>query len=509
MNMTVGGSQTFSSTVSGGTTPYSYQWYQNGTAVSGATSSNWNFTPTTAGTYNIYLNVTDHSNVTVKSNIANAKVETPMTVNVAPTQVKMDVGQNQTFSSSVSGGTLPYTYQWYLNNTAVSGATGSNLTFTPTLAGNYSVFLNVTDAFNFVVQSNIVTDITVYPQMTISISPVSLNMTVGVPQTFDSIVSGGSQTYSYQWYLNGSVVSRATSSSWVFTPATNGTYNIYLTVTDSNNAAADSNTATVNVYSQLSATINPTNVTLYFGQSITFTASVTGGKTPYTYQWYVNDTLVPGATNSNWTFLPRANSNYQIYVNVTDSLGNHAKSNIADINVCSVYLMLSTDQQTYSKGQQLTFIVTVLNQQNPQLVSTVALTITGPGGYSFYDFQPINVSANGVGEYSFNWVFPNVAGTYVVEVSLVPAQLTAYDAKWLEANELPTEFGYSSAHSLVVSKSLVNGVYALFVVVGGQALSGVYSVVLPKYKGKKLRTFSRRAPNVEDKYVVETGLAFS
>jgi hypothetical protein len=27
---------------------------------------------------------------------------------------------------------------------------------------------------------------------------------------------------------------------------------------------------------------------------------------------------------------------------------------------------------------------------------------------------------------------PDVAGTYVVEVGLVPAQLTAYDAAWLE-----------------------------------------------------------------------------
>jgi hypothetical protein len=421
----------------------------------------------------------------------------------------MTVGSTQQFTSSVAGGLVPYSYQWYLNDTAISGATASNWNFTPVTIGHFKVYLNVTDALSFTVQSNIVTDITVNAQATVTISPTDVNMTVGGSQIFSSIVSGGTIPYSYQWYLNGSAVSGATSSSWVFTPATNGTYNIYLTVTDSNNAAANSNTATVNVYSQLSATINPTNVTLYFGQSITFNASVTGGKTPYTYQWYVNDTLVPGATNSNWTFLPRANSNYQIYVNVTDSLGNHAKSNIADINVCSVYLMLSTDQQTYSKGQQLTFIVTVLNQQNPQLVSTVALTITGPGGYSFYDFQPINVSANGVGEYSFNWVFPNVAGTYVVETSLVPAQLTAYDAKWLEANELPTEFGYSSAHSLVVSKSLVNGVYALFVLVGSQALSRVYSVVLPKYKGKKLRTFSRRAPNVEDKYVVETGLAFS
>jgi hypothetical protein len=99
----------------------------------------------------------------------------------------------------------------------------------------------------------------------------------------------------------------------------------------------------------------------------------------------------------------------------------------------SVYILLNTDpQSTPLKRQQVTFKVTVLNQQNPQLQTTLTLTITGPNGYSFYDFQPINVTANDVFEYSFNWVVPNVAGTYVVSTGLAPATLTAYDAKWLE-----------------------------------------------------------------------------
>ena len=255
-----------------------------------------------------------------------------------------------------------------------------------------------------------------------------------------------------------------------------------------------SNTATINVYSQPTATISPTHVTLYFGQSQTFSASVTGGSAPYTYQWFINGTAVPGATNANWTFTPRANGNYQIHANVTDSQGNQAKSNVAsDINVYSVYLLLNiVPQTTYAKGQQVTFTVCVLNQQNPKLETTLTLTITGPTGYSFYDFQVINVTANGINEYSFNWVVPNVAGTYMVETSLVPAQLTAYDAKLLQTVELPTKFADSNAHTLVVTKGAVNEVYALFVLFGSQALMGF--PVLPKFKGKKLRTFLRERP---------------
>jgi hypothetical protein len=62
------------------------------------------------------------------------------------------------------------------------------------------------------------------------------------------------------------------------------------------------------------------------------------------------------------------------------------------------------------------------------------LTVTGPSNYGYFDVQPINVAAGAVGEYSFVWVVPNVAGRYVVEVGLVPAQLTAYDAAWLKVN---------------------------------------------------------------------------
>jgi len=66
----VGQSVTFTSTVSGGYTPYSYQWYLNGNPVSGATSNTWAFTPTTGGIYYVYLKVTDAKNNTTQSQTA-------------------------------------------------------------------------------------------------------------------------------------------------------------------------------------------------------------------------------------------------------------------------------------------------------------------------------------------------------------------------------------------------------------------------------------------------------
>ncbi|NHJ31528.1 MAG: S8 family serine peptidase [Asgard group archaeon] len=99
-----------------------------------------------------------------------------------------------------------------------------------------------------------------------------------------------------------------------------------------------------------------------------------------------------------------------------------------------VHLLLTVDpiQGTYSLGQELSLFVNVFNQQNPAFNSTLSLTVTGPDDYYLFDFQNIVVAGDVVREFSFDWIVPDVAGTYVVEVSLIPPTLTAYDAVWLE-----------------------------------------------------------------------------
>ena len=436
VRMYLGQSQTFSSSVSGGTPPYTYQWYRNGTAVSGATSPTWTFTPTQTGHYNIYLRVTDSLNNIAQSNtVSDILVYIQLSVSISPTSANITLGGSQTFTSTVTGGVPPNSYQWVLNGTAVSGATNPTWTFTPTQTGHYNIYVNVTDSLNNKAKSNTVTNILVYNQLSVSINPTSANITLGGSQTFNSTITGGIPPYTYQWYSNNTAVPGATSPTWTFTPNSTGTYKIYLNVTDSYVNVAQSNNATANVNSQLAVTVSPSHVKLYYGESQTFSSSVSGGTPPYSYQWVLNGTAVQGATNPTWTFTPTQTGHYNIYLNVTDSQNNKAQSNtITDINVYSVNLLLTPgpNQATYKKQQPVTITVNVFNQLNPSLQSTLTITVTGPNGYYFYDFQPINVAANGVEEYSFDWGVPNVAGTYVVETSLAPTLLTAYDTVWLK-----------------------------------------------------------------------------
>jgi uncharacterized repeat protein (TIGR01451 family) len=171
------------------------------------------------------------------------------------------------------------------------------------------------------------------PELSVSISPTTAKIKVGESVTFTSTVSGGESPYQYQWFLNKTAVSGATSSSWTFAPTSTGYYIVYLNVTDNLSNTAKSNEATVTVASPLTVTISPTSASILVGESVQFTSTVSGGYSPYTYQWYLNSDPVSGATSDTWTFTPTASGIYYVYLIVTDDNGNTAQSDTARVTV--------------------------------------------------------------------------------------------------------------------------------------------------------------------------------
>lgn len=87
-------------TATGGTAPYSYQWYEastnsnaTGTAISGETGANYLPSTATVGMKYYYCAVTDANNTTVKSNVATITVTAmPYTVTLSLDLVKLAVG---------------------------------------------------------------------------------------------------------------------------------------------------------------------------------------------------------------------------------------------------------------------------------------------------------------------------------------------------------------------------------------------------------------------------------
>ncbi|MBT0160960.1 PKD domain-containing protein, partial [Candidatus Bathyarchaeota archaeon A05DMB-2] len=86
----------------------------------------------------------------------------------------------------------------------------------------------------------------------------------------------------------------------------------------------------------LSASISPLSASILVGQSVTFTSTVSGGYTPYAYQWYLNGAPVSGATSASWTFTPTSSGIYYVHLKITDAKGNTAQSDTARITVATV-----------------------------------------------------------------------------------------------------------------------------------------------------------------------------
>jgi hypothetical protein len=188
----------------------------------------------------------------------------------------------------------------------------------------------VTGAFSS--YSNTISVQTVAP-LSVTISAFSTSVNVGQTIIFTSNVAGGVPPYSYQWYVNGNTVSGATSSSYTFSSNSPGTYSIYLKVTDSSGTSESSNDITITVNPPLSVAITSSASSVDVGSSLKLTSQVSGGVSPYVYQWYVNDNPSNSATSSSFSFDPVSAGTYSIYLVVTDSTGLTKDSNSLSITV--------------------------------------------------------------------------------------------------------------------------------------------------------------------------------
>jgi hypothetical protein len=117
----------------------------------------------------------------------------------------------------------------------------------------------------------------------------------------------------------------------------------------------------------LSVSISPLSASILVGHSVAFTSTVSGGYTPYTYQWYLNGNPVSGATSPSWTFTPTTSGIYHVHLKVTDDKGNTAQSDTARITVATVPVGgYSIPIQIPTKAEPIT----------PYITLTAILTIT-------------------------------------------------------------------------------------------------------------------------------------
>jgi hypothetical protein len=125
-----------------------YQWFFNGSAISGAASTDMQITNlqlSQAGTYTVV--VTNVYGAVTSSPAILTVIASPPTLLLQPWNRTAEAGRFVDFVVSAEG-SLPLSYQWFLNGSVIAGATGTDLHFSNlqlSQSGNYSVV--VTNAF--------------------------------------------------------------------------------------------------------------------------------------------------------------------------------------------------------------------------------------------------------------------------------------------------------------------------------------------------------------------------
>ena len=357
---------TLTSAASGGTGTYTYQWYTasgsgtcntGDTTISGATSSTYAIpTSTGAGTYYYCYIVTDTGVTSGATPTGTGSPtdqvvisSTPSAGAITPSAPKIDSGQSITLTANPSGGTTPYTYQWYTGascTSAIAGATSSTYSASPTSSTTY--YYKVSDSSSVTPETSCSAGdtVTVNSALTAPAAPTVSATKFDVDQALTvsgTLPSTGTSTYSWQWLVsvNGGAFSAATqcstnsgSGALAAAPETcsvaantftaGNTYAFELQVTDSASSPesqTSSTSPTVTVSASLSAgAITPSAPGIDSGQSITLTAHPSGGTTPYSYQWYTGascTSAIAGASSATYLASPGATTTY--YYKVTDS----------------------------------------------------------------------------------------------------------------------------------------------------------------------------------------------
>ncbi len=223
-------------------------WINLGSTFLNAGSSTIGYTPQASGTYYLMALYIGDSTIASSSSVAETLTVNPaLDAWISNTPGDLEVGQSGQFIAAVTGGSGTYSYQWYVNGAPVSGATSQTFNYAPQTAdvGPANINAVVTDSLGISANTGL-SYFTVNPAPTVSITPATVNIDAGQPQTFTATITGGDAPFSYLWFLNGHSVPIATGATWTFTPNTSGSDSVYVQVTDAAAVTFDSNVATVN-----------------------------------------------------------------------------------------------------------------------------------------------------------------------------------------------------------------------------------------------------------------------
>lgn len=224
----------FNATVSGGTSPYSYEWDFGNGETREVKDVSYNYS--NPGVYTVIFTVEDNEGIT-------ESVETNATIYTDHINITLDVPDNATetepvqFSATASNGVEPYNWSWDFGDGNTS--TEQNPTHTFATYDNYTITLNVTDALG--ISNEVSTTIEILKKATLDIDAGGpYEGAIDYPVSFSGSVEDGTPPYSWYWKFGDGATS--TDQYPVHTYSNPGQYTVSLTVTDNENRLGKVNT---------------------------------------------------------------------------------------------------------------------------------------------------------------------------------------------------------------------------------------------------------------------------
>ena len=444
---TVGTAYSASVSATGGTTPYT--WSTTTGALPGGLTLNASTgaitgTPTTAGTFDFTVEVTD-------SEATPATAQKALSITISPAQLTITttslnsgtVGTAYSASVSATGGTTPYT--WSTTTGALPGGLTLNastgaITGTPTTAGTFDFTVEVTDSEATPATAQKALSITISPAQ-LTITTTSLNSgTVGTAYSASVSATGGTTPYTWSTTtgaLPGGLTLNASTGAITGTPTTAGTFDFTVEVTDSEATPATAQKALSITISPATLAITTTSLTGgTVGTAYSASVSATGGTTPYT--WSTTTGALPGGLTLNAstgaiTGTPTTAGTFDFTVEVTDSETTPATAQKAlSITISPATLAITTTSLTGGTvGTAYSATVSATGGTTPYTWSTTTGAL--PGGLT------LNASTGAITG------TPTTAGTFDFTVEVTDSETTPATAqKALSITISPAQSGTTS-----------------------------------------------------------------
>jgi protocatechuate 3,4-dioxygenase beta subunit len=258
-------------TVAGGTMPYTYDWSNDGAET--PDNDPQDLTSLTAGVYTV--TVTDGNNCTATTSVTITQPAVLVSTVVSHVDVSCNGGNNGSVDLTVTGGTLPYTYDW--SNDGAENPDDDIADVAGLAAGTYTV--TVTDA-NLCTAT---TSITIVQPAAIALSISTANVLCFGDATgsIDLTANGGTAPLSYDWSNDGPET--PDNDVQDLNGLTAGTYTV--TVTDANGCSAVAQATLTQPVSAISLSVIAANVTCNGLNNGSINLSASGGTGVLTYDW--------------------------------------------------------------------------------------------------------------------------------------------------------------------------------------------------------------------------------